>query len=61
VVIPENILKAGGIDGTGVFVGKGATFEIWSPAEFAKHQAASRELALKKRLTLKADPVGGAQ
>lgn len=60
-VIPENLLAAAGIDGTGIFVGKGATFEIWSPAAFAKHQDASRKLALSKRLSLKADTnTGGA-
>jgi MraZ protein len=61
VVIPEALLKAAGITANGVFVGKGATFEIWAPEAFAKHQAAARELALKKRLSLKAElPTGGA-
>ncbi|PZP86823.1 MAG: transcriptional regulator MraZ [Azospirillum brasilense] len=61
VVIPEALLNAAGITGNGVFVGKGATFEIWAPEAFAKHQAAARELALKKRLSLKAElPTGGA-
>lgn len=60
VVIPEAVLKNAGITDTGVFVGKGATFEIWAPAEFARHQAAARELALKNRLSLKAEPTGGA-
>lgn len=60
-VIPEALLKAAGIDGHAIFVGKGATFEIWAPAAFAKHQEASRKLALAKRLSLKADVnTGGA-
>ena len=60
-VVPENLLKAAGIDGEAVFVGKGATFEIWSPVAFAKHQEASRKLALSKRLSLKAENnAGGA-
>lgn len=60
VVLPENLLEKAGIDGLGVFVGKGATFEIWSQAEFVKHQAAARDMALKNRLVLKADTTGGA-
>lgn len=59
VVIPEALLKKAGITDTGIFVGKGQTFEIWSPAAFAKQEAAMRDLALAKRATLKAD--GGAQ
>lgn len=58
VVIPEALLKAAGIAETGIFIGKGATFEIWAPAQFAKHQETSRAAALKNRLALKAD--GGA-
>jgi MraZ protein len=59
VVIPEGLLKKAGITDTGIFVGKGATFEIWSPELFASQEARMRELALAKRLSLKAD--GGAQ
>lgn len=57
-VLPEALLKAAGITDTGIFVGKGATFEIWSPSAFAKHQEAARAMALKNRLALKSD--GGA-
>jgi MraZ protein len=57
-VLPEALLAAAGITDTVVFVGKGATFEIWAPASFAKHQEAARAAALKNRLALKAD--GGA-
>jgi MraZ protein len=60
VVIPEALLKRAGITDTGVFVGKGATFEIWAPAAFARHEAAVRELALKKRLSLKSATGGEA-
>jgi len=52
------LLKKAHITDTGVFVGKGATFEIWSPALFAAQEAKMRELALARRLSLKAD--GGA-
>ena len=59
VVIPEGLLKKAGITDTGIFVGKGATFEIWSPELFAGQDVRMRELALAKGLSLKAD--GGAQ
>ena len=55
VVIPEGLLKKANITDTGVFVGKGATFEIWSPALVAAQEAKMRDLALAKRLSLKAD------
>lgn len=60
VVLPEGLLKKAGIDGTGIFVGKGATFEIWSPAAYAKHETQARELALKMRLSLKSATGGQA-
>lgn len=58
VVIPESLLKKANITDTGIFVGKGATFEIWSPELFAKQEADMRALALAKRAALKA--TGGA-
>ena len=60
VVIPENLLTKAEITSTGIFVGKGATFEIWNPAKFTAHEAATRELALKRRLSLKAEQGGAA-
>jgi MraZ protein len=59
VVLPESLLKKASITATGIFVGKGETFEIWAPAAFAKHEASVREIALSKRLALKSE--GGAQ
>lgn len=58
VVIPEQLLAKAEITSTGIFVGKGATFELWSPVLFEKQQAAARELALSRRLSLKSE--GGA-
>jgi DNA-binding transcriptional regulator/RsmH inhibitor MraZ len=42
-----------------VFVGKGATFEIWEPAAFKEYEAQSRKLAREKRLALRADSLRG--
>ena len=58
VILPAELLVAAGITDAGVFVGKGATFEIWAPAAFALHQQQARSLALSRRLSLKSD--GGA-
>jgi len=59
VVLPEPLLEKANISSSGIFVGKGATFEIWAPAAFTKHEAAVRALALKSRASLKSDT--GAQ
>jgi MraZ protein len=57
VILPEALLIKAGIADTGIFIGKGATFEIWSKDAFAKHEAVARDLAKSSRLTLKS---GGA-
>ncbi len=60
IVLPEALLARAGIKETGIFIGKGATFEIWSPEGFAKHETAARELAKKQRLALKSNAGGTA-
>jgi MraZ protein len=60
VVIPEGLLAKANISGAGIFVGKGATFEIWAPELYAAQEVKMRELALAKRLSLKADNGGAA-
>lgn len=57
IMLPETLLARAGIKDIAVFVGKGATFEIWSKEGFAKHETQARELAKKQRGALKA---GGA-
>jgi MraZ protein len=54
VVMPEHLLAAVDIKEDAVFVGKGATFEIWQPTAFAEHAANARKVALEKRLHLRA-------
>jgi len=61
VVIPEQLLAKAEITSTGIFVGKGGTFEIWAPALYAKQETAMRDLALKRRLSLKSETGGVAQ
>lgn len=48
VVMPENLLKKAGIKDQAVFVGKGATFEIWQPKKFEEYMSKSRKDAKDK-------------
>lgn len=48
VIIPEVLLKKSKIKGTAIFVGKGATFEIWQPDKFELYMAKSRKDAKEK-------------
>ena len=57
IVLPEALLERAGIKEAAIFMGKGATFEIWAKESFAKHEAQARETAKKQRGALKA---GGA-
>lgn len=60
IVLPEALLERANISGNGVFVGKGATFEIWEPKAFVAHQQAARELAKAQRGVLKSATGGQA-
>ncbi|MCE3233387.1 MAG: mraZ [Rickettsiaceae bacterium] len=53
VMLPEAILSEAGIDKKAVFVGKGATFEIWNPEAFEVYSAKARDLAKKERANLR--------
>ncbi len=48
VFIPEGLLKKAKIKDSAVFVGKGATFEIWQPEKFEEYMAKSRKDAKGK-------------
>ncbi|MFZ9180278.1 MAG: division/cell wall cluster transcriptional repressor MraZ [Rickettsiales bacterium] len=51
VILPENLLKTAKIKDSAVFIGKGATFEIWEPNSFEKYmQKAKEEAKLKRNL-----------
>lgn len=53
VVLPELLMKETGITDQATFVGKGATFEIWSPGSFAKYASKAKELARQERAKLR--------
>jgi MraZ protein len=48
VILPENLLKKFKIKGVVVFVGKGATFEIWHPDKFEEYMSKARKDAKGK-------------
>jgi MraZ protein len=49
VVIPENLLKVAKIKGEALFVGKGATFEIWQKERFDIYLTKAKKEARDKR------------
>lgn len=57
IMLPEGLVEKAGLTEGCVFVGKGATFEIWSKEAFTKHETQARDLAKAKRGALKS---GGA-
>ncbi len=53
VILPENLMKDVDITEQAVFVGKGATFEIWNPEKFDKYMLRAKELAKQERAKLR--------
>lgn len=52
IMLTEKLLKHAQITDTAVFVGKGKTFQIWNPENYALQEKKIREKALQKRPTL---------
>lgn len=53
IVIPEDLLKHANIKDTALFVGRGNSFQIWNPSDFAHIQETSLNNLKKIRPTLK--------
>ena len=53
IILPEILMEDSGIKDQAVFVGKGATFEIWSPGKFEKYASKAKELARQERAKLR--------
>ncbi|MBL0725603.1 MAG: cell division/cell wall cluster transcriptional repressor MraZ [Alphaproteobacteria bacterium] len=53
IIVPKDLLFNVDIEENAVFVGKGATFEIWSSDLFSKHLLKSQEIASKKKCTFR--------
>ncbi len=53
VMLPENLMEEAGISEQAVFVGKGATFEIWEPKAFEVYAGKAKDLAKRERASLR--------
>lgn len=53
IVIPEDLLKHANIKNTALFVGRGNSFQIWNPSDFATAQENSLNNLKKIRPSLK--------
>jgi MraZ protein len=53
VVLPASLLEENSISEQALFIGKGATFEIWNPVKFAKYADRARDIAKKQRHVLR--------
>lgn len=53
ITLTEKLMKHAGITDTAVFVGKGRTFQIWSPENWEKEEARIRAEVMKNRPVLK--------
>jgi MraZ protein len=60
VFLPESLMALAKLEEQAVFVGKGATFEIWEPLTFNAYAEKARELAKNQRASLRLQtPTGG--
>lgn len=56
ITLPPALAEHAGITETAAFVGRGATFQIWEPGIFERHQAEARTRAREQRATLRLTP-----
>lgn len=52
ILLPRDLMEQVGIEDKAVFMGKGGTFEIWSPERYAVYLEEARALAKEKRASL---------
>jgi MraZ protein len=53
IIIPEDLLKHANITDTALFVGRGNSFQIWNPSDFAAVQEKSLSKLQKNRPSIK--------
>jgi MraZ protein len=58
ITLPPLLAEHAGISDAAAFVGRGATFQIWSPNTFATHQEEARKRAADRGATLRLVPRG---
>lgn len=59
IVLSERLRSHAGLEEEAVFVGQGATFQIWNPAAFEAHVAKARQLAKSQKMSLAGLNAGG--
>ena len=52
IILPKSLIEAAGLKDQACFVGKGTTFEIWSPENFKDYATNLSEIAKKERHNL---------
>lgn len=53
IMLPQKLIEVAKLNDSAVFVGKGATFEIWSPELFTDYSDKAREFAKRQRGSLR--------
>jgi MraZ protein len=56
IILPAVLAEHAGITNTAAFIGRGATFQIWSPEAFECHQTEARDRAGRRNATLRLAP-----
>jgi MraZ protein len=59
IILPAVLAKHAGITDIAAFIGRGATFQIWSPEAFERHQAEARDRAGRRNATIRLAPKDG--
>lgn len=59
IILPAILAEHAGITDSAAFVGRGATFQIWNPEDFERHQASARIQAGRRNATLRLSPRDG--
>lgn len=59
IILPAALTEHAGITDAAAFVGRGATFQIWDPEAFERHQSEARTRAGRRGATLRLTPRDG--
>jgi MraZ protein len=61
IILPSPLMDHAGISDAAAFVGRGATFQIWNPEAFERHQGEARTRAGRRGATLRLTPREGGR
>ena len=59
ILLPDNLKRHAHLHDTAAFVGRGATFQIWSPEAFSDHQHQAQERLRAQGASLKLERAHG--